>query len=255
MEKKFYKPRPVTPENLLFGTRPVMEAIQAGKELDRVLVKKGLDGELSKELLTLLKESNVSYQQVPVEKLNKLTPKNHQGVVAFTSLIEYANLEEVVIGVIEEGKVPLLLLLDGITDVRNFGAIARSAECAGAHAIVVPIKGAAQINGDAMKTSAGALNIIPVCRVSGLRAAIYFLRDSGIQIVSATEKASDDLYQVDFSLPTAIVMGSEEIGISNDVVKLSDRLVKIPLCGDIASLNVSAAAAVTLFEAVRQRLV
>lgn len=254
MEKRFYKPRPAAPENLLFGIRPVMEAIQAGKELDRVLVKKGLDGELSKELLTLLKESSISYQQVPVEKLNKLTPKNHQGVVAFTSLIEYANLEEVVIGVIEEGKVPLLLLLDGVTDVRNFGAIARSAECAGAHAIVVPAKGAAQINGDAMKTSAGALNIIPVCRVPSLRAAIYFLRDSGIQVVSATEKASDDLYQTDFSLPTAIVMGSEEVGISNDVVKLSDRLVKIPLCGDIASLNVSAAAAVALFEAVRQRL-
>jgi 23S rRNA (guanosine2251-2'-O)-methyltransferase len=192
-------------------------------------------------------------QHVPLEKLNALTQKNHQGVAAFASLIEYANLEETVIGVIERGETPLVLLLDGITDVRNFGAIARSAECAGVHAIVVPAKGAAQINGDALKTSAGALNLVPVCREPSLRSAIYFLRDSGIQIVAATEKADSDLYAAELDKPTAIVVGSEETGISPELLRAADVLVKIPLCGSIASLNVSAAAAVALFEVVRQR--
>ncbi|MDR2938460.1 MAG: 23S rRNA (guanosine(2251)-2'-O)-methyltransferase RlmB [Prevotellaceae bacterium] len=240
---------------MLFGIRPVMEAIQSGREIDKVMLKKGLDGELAQELLALIDGHQIPMQYVPQEKLNGLTQKNHQGVVAFASLIEYANLEETIISVIEKGEMPLVLLLDSVTDVRNFGAIARSAECAGVHAIVVPAKGAAQINGDALKTSAGALNLVPVCRVPSLRSAIYFLRDSGIQIVAATEKAEGDLYSATFDKPTAIVMGSEETGISPEIIRTADTLVKIPLCGTIASLNVSAAAAVTLFEAVRQRAV
>ena len=252
-KKPFFKPRKPAPENLLFGIRPVMEAVQSGREIDRVLLKKGLDGELAQDLIALLDEHKIPVQHVPFEKLNALTQKNHQGVVAFASLIEYANLEETVIGVMERGDAPLLLLLDGVTDVRNFGAIARSAECAGVHAIVVPAKGAAQINGDALKTSAGALNLVPVCRVPSLRSAIYFLRDSGIQVVAATEKAEQNLYAADLSKPCAIVVGSEETGISPELMRAADTLVKIPLCGSIASLNVSAAAAVALFEAVRQR--
>ncbi len=252
-KKPFFKPRKPAPENMLFGIRPVMEAIQSGREIDKVMLKKGLDGDLVQELLTLINENQVPVQYVPLEKLNSLTQKNHQGVVALASLIEYANLEETVISVVERGETPLVLLLDNVTDVRNFGAIARSAECAGVHAIVVPAKGAAQINGDALKTSAGALNIVPVCRVPSLRSAIYFLRDSGIQIVAATEKAENDLYAVELDKPTAIVMGSEETGISPEVMRAADALVKIPLCGTIASLNVSAAAAVMLFEVVRQR--
>ncbi|MDR3296694.1 MAG: 23S rRNA (guanosine(2251)-2'-O)-methyltransferase RlmB, partial [Prevotellaceae bacterium] len=175
----FYKPRKPAPDNLLFGLHPVMEALQSGREVDRILIRRGLDAELSLQLRTLAAERQVPVQQVPVEKLNALTQKNHQGVVAFASLIEYANLEEVVIGVMERGDVPLLLLLDGVTDVRNFGAIARSAECAGVHAIVLPTTGAAQINGDALKASAGALNVVPVCRVPSLRNAIGYLRASG----------------------------------------------------------------------------
>jgi len=252
-KKPFFKPRKPAPENLLFGIRPVMEAIQSGREIDRVMLKKGLGGELAHELLALIGEHQIPMQHVPLEKLNALTQKNHQGVVAFASLIEYANLEETVIGVIEKGETPLVLLLDGVTDVRNFGAIARSAECAGVHAIVVPAKGAAQINGDALKASAGALNLVPVCRVPSLRSAIYFLRDSGMQIVAATEKADSDLYAATFDKPTAIMVGSEETGISPELLRAADVLVKIPLCGSIASLNVSAAAAVVLFEVVRQR--
>ncbi|MGL4907753.1 MAG: 23S rRNA (guanosine(2251)-2'-O)-methyltransferase RlmB [Bacteroidales bacterium] len=251
---KAHKPRP-RPENLLFGIRPIMEALQSGKELDKVLIKKNLDGELAHQLINELTAHQVPIQYVPLEKLNGLTSKAHQGVVAYASLIEYANLEEVVIRVIEQGRNPLVLLLDGVTDVRNFGAIARSAECAGVDAIVVPSKGAAQINGDALKTSAGALNILPVCRVPSLRTALYFLRSSGLQIVAATEKGAQSLYATSLEVPTALIVGSEEDGISTELLRMADVLMKIPLCGSIASLNVSAAATAVLFEAVRQRLI
>ncbi|MDR0711011.1 MAG: 23S rRNA (guanosine(2251)-2'-O)-methyltransferase RlmB [Prevotellaceae bacterium] len=249
----YYKQRKSPPENLLFGIRPVMEAVQNGREIDRVLLKRGVDGELAQQLLALLEERGVPVQRVPPEKLNALTQKNHQGVVAFASLIEYASFEEVVISTLERGETPLVLLLDGVTDVRNFGAIARSAECAGVHAIVLPAKGAAQINGDALKTSAGALNITPVCRVPSLKSATGFLRSSGLQVVAATEKADKSLYSINLAKPTAIVVGAEDAGVSPDILRVADELVHIPLCGSIASLNVSAAAAVVLFEAVRQR--
>ncbi|MDR2813462.1 MAG: 23S rRNA (guanosine(2251)-2'-O)-methyltransferase RlmB [Prevotellaceae bacterium] len=250
----YYKQRKASPANLLFGIRPVMEAIQNGREIDRVLLKRGMEGEMAQQLATLLEERQIPVQRVPLEKLNALTQKNHQGVVAFASLIEYANLEEVIIGAVERGETPLALLLDGVTDVRNFGAIARSAECAGVHAIALPDKGAAQINGDALKASAGALNITPVCRVHSLHSAVRYLLSSGIQVVAATEKADKSLYSLDLTKPTAIVVGSEDDGVSPDILRMADEIAHIPLCGSIASLNVSAAAAVVLFEAVRQRL-
>jgi 23S rRNA (guanosine2251-2'-O)-methyltransferase len=249
--KKYFKKK--TPENLVVGLRPVMEAVQAGREVEKVLVKTGLNGDLARVLLELLRERHIPVQHVPIEKLNSLTANHHQGVVAFTSPVPYADLEEVVVRVIESGEVPLIVLLDGVTDVRNFGAIARSAECAGAHALVLPAKGAAPVNADALKTSAGALSRIPVCRTPNLPSAIYYLKDSGLQLVAATEKADALLYSCDFRLPTALVMGAEDTGISRPVLKLADRQVHIPLQGAIGSLNVSAATAVALFEAVRQR--
>ncbi|MDR3235741.1 MAG: 23S rRNA (guanosine(2251)-2'-O)-methyltransferase RlmB [Prevotellaceae bacterium] len=239
---------------LIVGLRPVIEAIQAGREIERVLIKTGLDGDLFRSLLDLLHARHIPIQYVPAEKLNSLTTANHQGVAAFIPLIPYADLDNIIIDVTEKGGVPLVLLLDGVTDVRNFGAIARSAECAGVHAIVTPAKGAAAINADALKTSSGALNRIPVCRTPNLRTAIYYLKDSGLQIVSATEKADMPLYDCDFRLPTALVVGAEDTGISDAILKCSDVKVKIPLQGAIQSLNVSVAAAVALFEAVRQRM-
>ncbi len=258
MKKQVYQykktPKQVkTPDNLVIGLRPIMEAIQAGREVERVLIKTGLEGDLFRALLELLQEKNIAYQFVPIEKLNSLTPATHQGVAAFISMIPYVSLEEIVPGIIEKGETPLVLLLDGVTDVRNFGAIARSAECAGVHALVVPAKGAAPINADALKTSAGALNRIPVCRVPNLRTAVYYLKDSGLQLVAATEKAASSLYHCDLKKPTALIMGSEDTGISEGLLKLCDEQVKIPLNGEIQSLNVSAATAVILFEAVRQR--
>ncbi len=239
--------------NIVVGLRPVIEIIKAGKAVERVLLKQGLEGDLSRELQSLLTEKKIPFQFVPIEKLNSLTSSNHQGVAAYLPLIEYVDLETCIKKVVQQGETPLVLLLDGVTDVRNFGGIARSAECAGVHLIVVPAKGAAPINTDAIKTSAGALGRIPVCRVPNLKTAIYFFKDNGIKIVAATEKATLKLYDNDFTGPTAIVMGAEDTGISDGVLKLSDAAVRIPLQGNIASLNVSVATAVTLFEVVRQR--
>jgi 23S rRNA (guanosine2251-2'-O)-methyltransferase len=242
-----------TSENIIVGLRPALEAVKAGRAVERVLFRKGMDGELFRELQSLLAEKKISVQFVPAAKLNSLTTLAHQGVAAYLPLIEYADMESVLSGVLSDGRPPLVLLLDGITDVRNFGGIARSAECAGVQLIIVPSKGAAPINTEAIKTSAGALARIPVCRTSNLREAIYYLKDCGLQIIAATEKATQALYTADFRQPTAIIVGAEDTGISASVLKLADATVRIPLQGGIASLNVSAAAAVVLFEAVRQR--
>jgi 23S rRNA (guanosine2251-2'-O)-methyltransferase len=239
--------------NIVAGLRPVLEAVKAGRAVERVLFRQGLDGELFRELQSLLAEKNVPVQFVPAAKLNSLTSVAHQGVAAYLPLIEYADMERVLSDVQQQNRVPLVLLLDGITDVRNFGGIARSAECAGVQLIIVPSKGAASINTEAIKTSAGALARIPVCRTPNLREAIYYLKDCGLQVVAATEKATQALYAADFRRPTAVVVGAEDTGISASVLKLADATVRIPLQGDIASLNVSAATAVVLFEAVRQR--
>ncbi|MEI6821283.1 MAG: 23S rRNA (guanosine(2251)-2'-O)-methyltransferase RlmB [Bacteroidota bacterium] len=240
-------------ENLIYGLRPVIEAIKSGKEIEKIFIQNGLRGEIYIELFHLLKENDVHSQYVPVEKLNKLTPKNHQGIVAYTSIISYTKVESVIPFIYEQGKTPLILILDRITDVRNFGAITRTAECAGVDAIIVPTRGSAQINSDAVKTSAGALHKIPVCKSDNLKETIDYLKKSGLQIIAATEKTDDYIYKTDFLPPTAIIMGSEEDGVSPEYIRLSDHKVKIPLSGDIESLNVSVACGVILYEAIRQR--
>ncbi|MEO6901957.1 MAG: 23S rRNA (guanosine(2251)-2'-O)-methyltransferase RlmB [Bacteroidia bacterium] len=241
-------------DNLIFGLRPVIEAIRAGKEIERLFVQSGLKNELFSELMSLLKARDIVFQYTPLEKLNRLTTKNHQGVVGYISTITYHKIKEVLPLVFEKGKAPLILILDRITDVRNFGAIARTAECSGVDAIIIPMKGGAQINADAMKTSAGALHKIAVCREENIKEVINYFRESGLQIIACTEKTSDIYYQQDYTLPVAIILGSEEDGVSTEYLKLADAHAKIPILGTISSLNVSVAAGVILYEAVRQRL-
>jgi 23S rRNA (guanosine2251-2'-O)-methyltransferase len=241
-------------DSMIFGLRPIIEALKAGKELDRLFVQSGLRNELFTELMSLLKKQNISFQYVPVEKLNRLTSKNHQGVVGYVSTITYQKIQDVLPLIFEAGKTPLILILDRITDVRNFGAIARTAECSGVDAIIIPAKGAAQINADAMKTSTGALHTVPVCREENLKAVLEFLRESGLQVIACTEKTTDMYYQQDYTLPVAIIMGSEENGVSPEYLKMADAHAKIPLLGQISSLNVSVATGVILYEVVRQRL-
>lgn len=240
---------------MIFGIRAVIEAVEAGKEIDKVLVKKELQGDLAKELFSVLKDAGVLIQKVPVERLNRITRKNHQGVVAFISSVTYQSLENLIPGLYEEGKVPLLVVLDGITDVRNFGAIARTCECAGVHAIVIPQRGSVTVNADAVKTSAGALHTLPVCRVRNLHEALRFLQNSGIRLVAATEKADQSYTEVSYTDPTAIILGAEDTGISADSLRICDQMVKIPQFGTIGSLNVSVAAGVMIYEAIRQRMV
>ncbi|MBA5629380.1 23S rRNA (guanosine(2251)-2'-O)-methyltransferase RlmB [Moheibacter lacus] len=240
-------------ESGIFGLRPVIEAIEAGKTIDKLFVQKGLQGEIFSELRKLISLYEIPTQYVPVEKLNRLTRKNHQGVFAFLSPIEFDSIENVLPQIYEQGKTPFLLILDRVSDVRNFGAIARTAECVGVDAIIIPQKGSASVNADAVKTSTGALYNIPVCKEPNLRKVFQYLKQSGIQIVSATEKASDFIYDADYTVPTAIVMGSEEDGISDDLIKISDHIVKLPMFGKTSSLNVSVACGVFLYEVVRQR--
>lgn len=238
---------------LVFGIRAIIEAIVSGKEIEALYVQRGLTGGLWHELKELLKEYQLQAQMVPVEKLNRLTPKNHQGAVAFISPITYQRIEDIIPQIFEKGEVPLVLVLDGITDVRNMGAIARTAECAGVHALVIPSKGSAQINPDAIKTSAGALYKIPVCRQENLLQAARFLQESGLQLVCCTEKTKDTIYKPDYTAPTVIIMGSEDEGIRNELIRISDHLAKIPMYGEIESLNVSVSAGVIIYEAIRQR--
>ncbi len=240
-------------EDFIFGTRAIIEAIKNGKTVEKVLIKKGLNNELIKELNFLIKENNIATQLVPVEKINRITRKNHQGVIAFISPIVFDNIENVLPGIYESGEQPLLLVLDQITDVRNFGAIVRSAECAGVQAIIIPEKGMARIGADAVKTSAGALHHLPICRVNNLFKTIQFLSDSGIHIVAATEKGEKLYTDANFNRPVAIVMGSEDDGISKQILDIANEQLKIPIRGKIESLNVSVSAALMIYEAVRQR--
>lgn len=237
----------------IFGIRAIIEAITSGKEIETLYVQRGLTGDLYQELKKIVAEYGISAQFVPVEKLDRMTPKNHQGAVAVISPIIYHKIENIIPEVYEKGEVPLILVLDSVTDVRNMGAIARTAECAGVHAIVVPGKGSAQINADAVKTSAGALYKIPVCRHDNFVQTVKFLQESGLQIVCCTEKTNDYIYKPDYTAPTAIVMGSEDEGIRNELIRTADYLAKIPMFGEIESLNVSVSAGVILYEAIRQR--
>ncbi|MBK6446786.1 MAG: 23S rRNA (guanosine(2251)-2'-O)-methyltransferase RlmB [Bacteroidetes bacterium] len=241
-------------DQMIYGLRPVMEALEAGKEIDRIFIGRGAKGELMVELKNQLRERSIAWTEVPPEKLNRFTRKNHQEVVCFISAISYFSLSQVVPSLFEKGVSPFLLILDRITDVRNFGAIARTAECAGVHAIVIPTKGAAQVSSDAIRTSAGALSRIPVCRENNLKAVVSYLQQSGIQVVSATEKGTDFHFQADLSGPLAIVMGSEEDGVSPELIRSCDRLLRIPMIGAISSLNVSVACGIMLYEAIRQRM-
>lgn len=240
-------------EDYIFGTRAVIEAIKSGKPVEKVLIRKSLDNELFHQLFGLIKENDISFQFVPVEKINRVTRKNHQGVLAFISAVEFADIETVLPGLFESGVDPFVLILDQITDVRNFGAIVRTAECAGVHAVVVAEKGMARIGADAVKTSAGAIHTLPICRSSNLTSTLRFLKNSGIKIVAATEKATQLYTDASLNGPLTIVMGAEDKGISSSVLKLTDEQVKIPLHGNIESLNVSVAAALMMYEAVRQR--
>lgn len=240
-------------EDFLFGTRAVIEAIKKGKTIDRVLIRKGLRNELITELQQLVRENQIVSQYVPIEKINRVTRKNHQGVIAFVSPVEFAEIENVLPGIYENGDTPLLLLLDQITDVRNFGAIVRSAECAGVHAVIIPEKGMARIGADAVKTSAGAIHHLPICRTTNLAKTVQFLKDSGISIVAATEKGNKAYTEADFTAPLGIVMGSEDTGISSQILNLADEQLQIPILGEIESLNVSVSAALMVYEAVRQR--
>lgn len=238
--------------NIIYGIRPVVEAIEAGRSIEKVYFKKGADGQLISELRALCHRRKIHTQEVPVEKLDRLTRMAHQGVVAQAAAIAYVSLEEM-LALVPEGEAPLLVLCDGVTDIRNFGAIARSAQCAGAHGIIMPLKNSAPVNAEAIKSSAGALNILPVARVGSVRNAIKFLQSAGLQAVAVSEKANKELFWYDFTPPTLLVMGSEDRGISGEVLKTCDGQVAIPMRGKIESLNVSAAAAVMLFEVVRQR--
>lgn len=240
--------------SMVYGARAVTEAIRAGKEIDRLFIQEGMSNELLNELRQAAKEFNIVYQWVPQQKLQRLAPgKNHQGVIAFLSSISYYSIDQVLPSIYEKGESPFILILDRITDVRNFGAIARSAECAGVHAIVIPSQGAAQVNADAIKTSAGALHSIPVCREKNLKDVIEFLKESGLKIASCTEKGSTDHFKTDLTGPIAVIMGSEEDGISGEYLKRSDVRVQIPMHGTISSLNVSVATGIILFEVLRQR--
>jgi len=238
---------------MIFGIRAVIEAVEAGKDIDKVLVKRELSGDLFLELQQLLRTCEIPMQRVPVERIDRITRKNHQGVIAFTSAVTYQKLEDIVPMLYEEGKTPFILVLDGLTDVRNFGAIARTCEVAGVHAIVIPARGSVTVNADAIKTSAGALHTIPVCREQNLKEAIVFLQNSGIKVVAATEKAAGFYTESDFTVPIAILMGAEDVGVAAENLRVSDELVKIPQIGTIQSLNVSVAAGVIIYEVVRQR--
>ncbi len=240
-------------KGLIIGMRALDEALESGKEIEKILFKAGLEGVQFRQLCDKLRTMGIPYQFVPVEKLNYLSKGNHQGVVAKISVIEYVSVEKIIDKALSGEGIPLVVLLDGVSDVRNFGAIARSAECSGAAGIILPAKGGAAINTDSIKSSAGALLRLPVARVTNLRIAIYLLKESGFMIAGADEKAEQSIYDVDFRKPCAVVMGSEDKGISDSVKTLLDQKGRIPLLGNIGSLNVSAAAAVILFEAVRQR--
>jgi len=238
----------------IFGIRAVIEALNANKTIDKVFLQKGLRGDLFSELEQLLRKNSINSSYVPIEKLNRLTDKNHQGAVALISPIEFYNIEDLVISVIESGKTPLFLLLDQLSDVRNFGAIIRTAECTGVDGIIIQKKGGAPVNGDTIKTSAGAVFKIPICKVIHIKDAVFHMQASGIKVIAATEKTNNNVFDISFKEPCAILMGSEGRGINPSVLKVVDESAKLPLLGTIESLNVSVACGAFLYEAVRQRI-
>jgi 23S rRNA (guanosine2251-2'-O)-methyltransferase len=245
------KPKPIR-NQMLIGLRPLQEAIQSGSEIDKVLIQRGLQGDIIQQTKLLIQQYGIAFQYVPAEKLNSISSKNHQGIIAFVSPISFGNFENIIAQVFDRGDTPLLVMLDGVTDVRNFGAICRNAECMGAHAILVPEKGSAQINEETIKTSAGALYNIPVCRVRSVEHAIQVLQHSGIRVIACSEKTRKEIFEIDLTMPSCILMGSEESGISPEALRKSDEIVRIPMAGKTSSLNVSVASGIILYEVLRQ---
>jgi 23S rRNA (guanosine2251-2'-O)-methyltransferase len=239
---------------LIYGLHSIIEAIKSGQTIEKILIKKQFTSNLMSELRQLAKQHNIPIQYVPVDKLNRITKRNHQGAIAFISPVPFWDLEEIVTRDFEQGRMPLLVMLDRVTDVRNFGAIVRTAECAGLTGIIVPIKNSAQISGDAMKTSAGALNYVPIIRENNLADALVKLKNMGFQAIAASEKADKYYFEIDFTKPTVIIMGAEDTGISHKLLKISDQIVKIPILGHLDSLNVSVAAGILIYAAVEQRI-
>ncbi len=238
----------------IFGLHAIIEAIEAGKTIDKLLLKKDLSGDLAHTLINLARERDITIQRVPIEKLNRITRKNHQGAIAMLAAVTYYKVDQVLPAVFDEGMNPFFVILDGVTDVRNFGAIARTCDCAGVSAIVIPEKGSVSVNGDAIKTSAGALNYLPVCREHSLKEAITYLRQSGCRIIGTSDKNSVNYTSENYTCPVALVLGSEGKGISPEVMRQCDAFVMIPEFGNINSLNVSVAGGIMMYEVVRQRL-
>jgi 23S rRNA (guanosine2251-2'-O)-methyltransferase len=242
-------------KDLVFGIHPVKEALLKGSSIDKVLIQKGAKSEAIHEIRQMLRQQNVIWQEVPIEKLNRVTRANHQGIIALISPIIFQHIEDIIPSIFEKGEVPLLLVLDRLTDVRNFGAICRTAESVGAHAVIIPDRGSARIGGDMVKTSAGAILNVPVCRSKNLKEVFSYLAQSGIHIFACSEKGEKYYFQEDLSIPLALLMGSEEDGISAEYFQYCDAHIKIPMKGKTGSLNVSVATGVILYETIRQRMI
>lgn len=239
--------------DIVFGIHPILEGLQSDKNFDKILILNTLRTDQAKEIIEIARERGISLNKVPQQKLDRVTRKNHQGIIGFIAPIEFQNIEEIIPNLFSEGKTPFLLILDRISDVRNFGAIIRTAECAGVHAIIIPKKGAAQINGETIKTSTGAIFNIPICKVPGIDSVIPFLKDSGIHLIACSEKTEINYTEVDYSIPLAIIMGSEESGIAISNITKCDSTAKLPLLGLTGNLNVSVAAGIIMYEVIRQR--
>ena len=240
-------------ETLLFGIYPVIEALKAKQTIDKAYVQKGLQSPKIDAIVADLEALNTTISYVPLEKMEKLCRSNHQGIILISSPIEFVALETMVEAVLESEKTPLFLILDQISDVRNFGAILRTAECTGVDGVIIQKKGGAPVSGDTVKTSAGAIFNIPICKVDHIKDAIYYLQGSGITTIAATEKTQDTIYNLELNEPMAIVMGSEGLGVSKSVLSIVDKKASLPLLGAINSLNVSVACGALLYEVVRQR--
>ncbi len=241
-------------EKLIYGIRAIIEAIQNKITIDKVYIQKDAQSDLMKELFTVLKKNNINFSYVPSEKLYKLTPNNHQGAVATIAPISFVAIENLIEQAFDINAKPLFLILDQISDARNFGAIIRTAECCGVSGIIIGANGAAPVNGDTVKTSAGAVFNVPICKIEHIKDAIYHLQSSDIQIVAATEKTEHTIYDINFKKPTALIMGSEDKGVNPSVLKIVDYKAKLPMLGNISSLNVSVACGAILYEAIRQKM-
>jgi 23S rRNA (guanosine2251-2'-O)-methyltransferase len=253
-EKNYVRREKKNDDEFIFGVRAVIEAIKANREINKIMIQKGMNKDLFQELKDTLVDKNFYLQFVPIEKLNKITENNHQGVIAYVAPIAYHSVEELVEKMLEKGEKPCVLVLDRITDVRNFGAIARTAECQGVDAILIPSRGSVQVTSDAIKTSAGALNRIPVCKSDNIKNSLFYLQQCGLRIVACTEKTETPLYQANLRGSVVIIMGSEEDGITSDFLNMADIKARIPMRGEIASMNVGVAAGIVLYEKTRQEL-